>query len=350
MLVSGMAAVQSFGAISLAAINRSSSFYPRTIAGIPPTNQPSGKANSLRPESFELGGISLESTEDQIRSMLGEPEEVRTLDNAILRGEERYLSYFKQGIRGVQLIKDAKTGQFQVYSVLAIGKEAATRDGIRVGDPSQKLLTTYGYPTSVETQGNVDTLHYYFSDGRPEMLSFTVVQDSDRITEIELSRRSSLIGLGMSTTISSKATAQSMPTSVSIRSLEIAGISTSSTEAQVRQRLGKPQSVKVDYWPCCGNVKLLDYNRARVNLIAAENGTFQVFSVSTTRAGLATRDGVQVGDSLEKVISTYGKEYRLTEKAGSQFVTYYLDQHAASLVFQIRDDRVVELAFNEQLN
>jgi hypothetical protein len=157
----------------------------------PPTPaHPAPKAAIPLPAArMELGGIRLEFTEAQVRQKLGPPSQVDELDNPLLGGKERYLLYMKQGIQGVQLIQDAKTKQYQVFSVLAIDAAAATPDGVKPGDPVATLLRLYGPPAAVENQGNVDTLYYKSDQGIPSELAFTVPADTNRITEIRLSRR-----------------------------------------------------------------------------------------------------------------------------------------------------------------
>ncbi len=142
------------------------------------------KSPPLSVESLSLGGISLQFTEAEVRQQLGEPEEVNESDNPLL-GQERYLYYNRQGIHGVQLIKDKKTGQFQVYSITAKNSTAATRDGIRIGDARQKLQQTYGVPASIENQGNLIVL-YYISKAIPAEFAFTILLDTDKITAINL--------------------------------------------------------------------------------------------------------------------------------------------------------------------
>lgn len=136
----------------------------------------------------------------------------------------------------------------------------------------------------------------------------------------------------------------------SIRSLDIGGISTGSSEAQVRQRLGTPQRVQNQFWECCGTVRTLHYPATQVELIEGEApGAFTVFSVSTTRSDLPTRAGVRVGDLQQKVIATYGSASGTRSEAGTTTLFYTLDEYAAALWFRVRNGRVIELGFDEQL-
>jgi hypothetical protein len=164
---------------------------PTLISQLPPAKKP---AKPLPVKSMKLGGMTLQFIEAQVRQVLGAPSSVRESDNPSLGGKERYLSYFKNGIQGVQLIQSAKTGQYQVFSILAIDSAASTSDGIKPGDPVDKLIKTYGTPSFVENVGNVDTLSYISEDGTPAELAFTVLLDTNRITEVRLSRRANLAG------------------------------------------------------------------------------------------------------------------------------------------------------------
>jgi outer membrane protein assembly factor BamE (lipoprotein component of BamABCDE complex) len=320
-------------------------------------NQPPAQeqAKPLSAKSMELGGMTLQFTEDQVRQKLGTPSQVNESDNPLLGAKERYFVYFKNGIQGVQLIQDAKTGKYQVVSILAIAAPASTPEGIKPGDPLDKLLKTYGKPSSVYNMGNVDTLYYLSDDGIPAELSFTVLLDTNRITEVGLSRRNLLNSKSKAIAPqapqpsfqSQRAQKQSAP----ISSLEIASISQKSTEAQVRQRLGTPQKVETKYWACCGNVKFLNYGKTQVGLLEGQKlGTFNVFSLATESPDLATRDGVKVGDRLEKAIATYGKNYQTSEKAGSKFITYWFDAYAATLSFRVQNGRITKIQYDYQLN
>jgi hypothetical protein len=141
-------------------------------------------------QSLAVGGIAILFTEAQVREVLGNPTEVRAGDNPLLGGEERYLYYSKRGIHGVQLIKGKASQQFQVVSVLVNNTGSATYDGIQVGDNRQKLLQTYGSPTSIWQQGDDVQILSYSSHATPASFDFTLL--GDRITEIRLSRNVSL--------------------------------------------------------------------------------------------------------------------------------------------------------------
>jgi hypothetical protein len=54
-----------------------------------------------------------------------------------------------------------------------------------VGDSRESLIATYGNPTSVEQQGNVD-IFYYQDEAKSAELELTIA--SDKVTEIKLLR------------------------------------------------------------------------------------------------------------------------------------------------------------------
>jgi hypothetical protein len=154
----------------------------------------------------------------------------------------------------------------------------------------------------------------------------------------------SLIPPAIASQISQKTTAP-----FSIHSLEIGGISAGSSETEVKQLLGSPQDSKLEYWECCGNVKFLQYEKTKVGLIEAETPElFHVFSFATQRTDLATAAGIRVGDPQAKVIALYGEGDR-SQVAELEFITYRLEEYAASLTFSIKDGKVFEIAFDEQL-
>lgn len=144
---------------------------------------------------------------------------------------------------------------------------------------------------------------------------------------------------------------QTPPRQLSLQNLEIGGISTLSTEAQVRAKLGKPRRLEEKYWPCCGKIRIFDYPSLRVQLIEnVQGGAFSVFSVSTQSARWATRDGVRMGDSRQRVIERYGPPSSVQPQGEIVRLTYFLDADAAQLSFEVRNNRVVRMSFDEQLN
>jgi hypothetical protein len=144
---------------------------------------------------------------------------------------------------------------------------------------------------------------------------------------------------------------QPSPRQLSRQQLEIGGISTLSTEAQVRAKLGKPRRLEEKDWPCCGKIRIFDYPSLRVQLIeTVPGGAFSVFSVSTQSARWATRDGVRIGDSRQRVIDRYGPPSSVQPQGAIVRLTYFLEAEAAQLSFEVRSDRVVRLSFDEQLN
>ncbi len=145
--------------------------------------------------------------------------------------------------------------------------------------------------------------------------------------------------------------AQTPPRQLSRQQLDIGGISTLSTEAQVRAKLGKPRRFEAKDWPCCGKIRIFDYSSLRVQLIEnVQARTFSVFSVSTQSPRWATRDGVRVGDSRQRVIERYGPPSSEQTQGEIVRLTYFLEAEAAQLSFEVRNNRVVRMGFDEQLN
>lgn len=311
---------------------------------------------ALSMQTLKLGDISLLSTEAQVRAALGQPASVKDSNNPLIGGDERYLFYEKNGINAVQLVKHKATGQFVVFSVLVSDAGAATHKGIQVKDPVQKVIAAYGKPSSVEAQGDTVDVLYYATSDKQAYIAFTVL--GDRVTEIMMSRQVALESQ-TPTIVASRSiqpmalppTAQLARAPLSVRNLEIGGISTNSTEAQVRARLGQPQRVEAQYWSCCGEVKVLHYGTTKVNLIEGNRaGVLQVFALSTQRTDLPTRNGIRVGNSQQHVLTTLGKPASTKQDGGITTLFYQLEDYAASLWFRMQHGKVIEMGYTEQLN
>jgi hypothetical protein len=137
----------------------------------------------------------------------------------------------------------------------------------------------------------------------------------------------------------------------SLSSFNIGGITSTSTEAQVRARLGAPQQIKTAYWECCGNIKIFRYGRTTVQLIDdAQGKTFSVFAVSTQDPRYATASGIKVGDRRAQVLARYGKPSQIEKQGRRDVLSYMADALATSLNFVVEGDRIVEINFMQQLN
>ncbi|MGL5081677.1 MAG: hypothetical protein ACRC8A_09335 [Microcoleaceae cyanobacterium] len=151
-----------------------------------PSNRVLAQGTPLPIESLEVGGISILLTEAEVRSRLGEPEQVIE-DKTSLIGNERYLEYSDIGIHGIQLVEEGNSSEFVVFSVQLINDKLATRNGVRVNDTRQKVVETYGVPSSIEQQGDDGEVYHYSSSTMPVSLSFTL--RNNQVTEIFLSRQ-----------------------------------------------------------------------------------------------------------------------------------------------------------------
>ncbi len=138
---------------------------------------------------------------------------------------------------------------------------------------------------------------------------------------------------------------------ISFDSLEIGGISALSTEAQVRAKLGQPRRIETKDWPCCGQVRIFDYDGIRIQLVEdIPGGPFSVFAVSTRSSQWRTRDRIRVGDSCQQVIERYGPPSSIQHTDKAIRLIYFLDAVAAQLSFEVQHNRVVQIDFYEQLN
>jgi len=342
-------------AVAISALTDPAGSQPDATAQSQPSASSLAQQSALSIQTMKIGDISLLSTESQVRAVLGQPSDVKDDKNPLIGGDERYLFYGKNGINAVQLVKNKATGEFIVFSVLVSDAGTATHKGIQVKDPVRKVIAAYGKPSSVEAQGNVDMLYYLSSDKQGYMV-FTVVDE--RVTEIMMSRQAALesktstivASRSIQSIAKSRLNAQASRAPFSIRSLEIGGISTNSTEAQVRARLGHPQRVEDQYWGCCGEVKVLHYGMTKVNLIEGNRaGVLQVFALSTQRTDLPSRDGIRVGNSQQQVAAKLGKPTGTRQEAGVLTMFYTIDKYAASLWFRVQNGKVIEMGFTEQL-
>lgn len=148
--------------------------------------------------------------------------------------------------------------------------------------------------------------------------------------------------------------AQSPADTLAIEQLAIAGVQLSTPESTVRQQLGAPLSQVDEDWACCGMVRTLNYGQTTVKLLESLDGeTFEVFSFHTSNADLATKDGIRVGDSRQKLLATYGTpdgSYEEEEDGMTTLVYGAPVDYAAALWFKLTGDRIVEIGYDAQLN
>jgi hypothetical protein len=153
----------SWGAIDLQARSPHSSPQARGNSRMQLSSQGRSQLQPLTIDTMRLGGISLQFTESQVRAALGQPQTVDENDNPLIGAQERYLYYNKNGIHGIQLIKEKSSGQFVVFSVLANNVGAASQNGIQVKDSRKKLIKVLGQPSSIQNQGDDQEIWLYSS-------------------------------------------------------------------------------------------------------------------------------------------------------------------------------------------
>jgi hypothetical protein len=178
--------IASIASTSLATVDdRISGFSPSRLAQNRDSSAPPSKPLSLK--SLAVGGISISSSEAQVRSILGKPQQIDSIYNDILSSKQRFLYYNKRGIHGITFNQNLKSGKFEFFSLLVNDVGSATSDGIKVGNTRQQLLNVYGTPSSIQQQGDDMEIVNYSSTANSADFSFTLFHD--RITEIRLERR-----------------------------------------------------------------------------------------------------------------------------------------------------------------
>ena len=89
-----------------------------------------------------IGGITLGMTEAEVRTILGQPiKQEKDVYIPIAGDYSRTLRY--AGLN-IDLLEDPRDGKFYVYQLEATTPEYATIDGVRVGDPVEKVMAIYG--------------------------------------------------------------------------------------------------------------------------------------------------------------------------------------------------------------
>lgn len=112
----------------------------------------------------------------------------------------------------------------------------------------------------------------------------------------------------------------------------VGGITLSMEEAEVRRILGKPIKQEKDrYLQIAGDYsRTLRYPGLNIDLLEdSRKGGFYVYQIESTSSEYATVDGIKVGDSLEKVIATYGN----TEESHDNNLNYQVKVDSESPVF-----------------
>jgi hypothetical protein len=141
---------------------------------------------------------------------------------------------------------------------------------------------------------------------------------------------------------------QSTP-QISYARLGIGGINLSMTEAQVRQKLGRPRRVENWNSPAVGKGRTLTYPNLIVRLVEdgrpGKQGNFSVYDVSTTSRQSATVDGVRVGDSRGKVINTYGQPTEERKEGNAVYLVYNIsfNDFPTAFIFKLQNGRVTEM-------
>lgn len=173
-----------------------------------------------------------------------------------------------------------------------------------------------------------------------------------------LNRRSLLVAFTISVTVFPPTIALSTPVKTSpvrefsISRMGIGGIKLGTKAAEVQRKLGKPVQVKSENSTCCGVLLHWQYSDLEVRLEVPEGRNQErnasVYSISTRSAKVATLEGIRVGDRRIKVMKIYGNSYVYDTTEDKIF--YYNNQYASTLMIRFKNDRVVEISANSQLN
>ncbi|MDX2211772.1 MAG: hypothetical protein SFY66_00660 [Oculatellaceae cyanobacterium bins.114] len=133
----------------------------------------------------------------------------------------------------------------------------------------------------------------------------------------------------------------------------IGGISTTATEADVRQILGEPLEAKDEENQIGLVLRRLEYPTLSVGLA---DGT--VYSLSTRSPDMPTADGIRVGDTQQQVIEAYGQPHEITTENNVTQLVYYVNA-PATWIFQVEGNypgegtashRIVEISYFALLN
>ncbi|MBD1842909.1 hypothetical protein H6F89_05685 [Cyanobacteria bacterium FACHB-63] len=130
----------------------------------------------------------------------------------------------------------------------------------------------------------------------------------------------------------------------------IGGIKLGMKASEVQRRLGKPLKMKSEKSPCCGVLLRWQYAEFEVRLEVPEGANQErnasVYSISTRSAKVATLENVRVGDRRSKVMQVYGTPSTTIQDR----IFYSNDANASLLMLRFKNDRVVEIIANTQLN
>ncbi|MBD1825337.1 hypothetical protein H6F51_22980 [Cyanobacteria bacterium FACHB-DQ100] len=130
----------------------------------------------------------------------------------------------------------------------------------------------------------------------------------------------------------------------------IGGIQLGMKASEVQRRLGKPLNMKAEKSPCCGVLLRWQYAEFEVRLEVPEGANqarnASVYSISTRSAKVATLEDVRVGDRRSKVTRVYGTPSTTIQDR----IFYSNDANASLLMLRLKNDRVVEIIANTQLN
>jgi hypothetical protein len=117
-----------------------------------------------------IGGITLGMTEAEVRTILGQP--IKQEKDVYLPIAGDYSRTLRYAGLSIDLLEDSRDGKFYVYQLEATTPEYATIDGIRVGDPVEKVMATYG-----DIAGDNDTGFSYNVDSESPTFFNISIQD-----------------------------------------------------------------------------------------------------------------------------------------------------------------------------
>ncbi|OKH53355.1 hypothetical protein NIES2101_10885 [Calothrix sp. HK-06] len=133
-------------------------------------------------------------------------------------------------------------------------------------------------------------------------------------------------------------------TNLSYERIGVGGIKLSMSEAQVRKILGKPVKVTNGFLGAVGKTRTLKYSGITVDLgEGSQPGNFNVYQIKANSSKYATPDGVKIGDSQNKLISTYGKIEASRNGNVSRFNYSISNPSPTIFSFTVKNGKVIEI-------
>lgn len=296
------------------------------------------------PERGIEGVVYLGNTKDQITQNWGEPEMILPLEEIFGSSVKGCKGYFYPDY-SINLAFDDKDILFYIGTE---SNKYITKEGIMMGDLFSKVVNIYGedYFKEREVDENFDYKIVYEKPGYEfkfsnDSLGYIGVMSSNPPWKSGNNTSANQSG----TTGNSSGTSFLMVPGYGVENLVYLG----NTKDQITGVWGEPAAIlplEAFFGPIAKDWKAYIYPERSLNL--AFNEYDKIFYIVTESDIYATPGGIKVGDSVNKLISTYGEDYYREPVYNDEKFDYKIVYDKIGLECKFKNDIIVELAITNK--